>query len=91
MSRKNENRPADGRTPIARAVLEKALTEAVKTGHPECETFVGVIVERITPTARGAPNWAVKGVKFGKASRERCGALLTSRVEEALLEFHLSD
>jgi hypothetical protein len=32
-----------------RAELEQSLTEAVRTSHPEFETFAGVIVERIVP------------------------------------------
>jgi CspA family cold shock protein len=79
------------RKPIARAVLEAQLTEAVKTSHAEFEAFVGVIVERVDPVPPGGANWAVRGVKFGGANRDRSSSVLSHCVEEAQREFELSD
>jgi hypothetical protein len=88
-SKSEESR--EGRKPIARSALERALAESVRTGDPECESFVGVLLERLAPAQRGSPNWVVKGVKYGKADRSRCGALLAKCVEDAQLEFDVSD
>jgi hypothetical protein len=41
--------------------------------------------------APGGPNWAVRGVKYGKADRHRCGIVLSYCVDEAQLEFEISD
>ena len=67
------------------------MTEAVRTSHPEFETFAGVIVERIVPAGPRDTNWAVRGVKYGKADRQRSGAVLSYCVEEAQVEFEISD
>jgi hypothetical protein len=88
--RKNsENQPV--RKPMTREALEQSLTEAVRAGHPEFETFAGVVVERVTPAQPGEANWAVKGVKYGKTDRYRSGVVLSHCVEEAQLGFELSD
>ena len=79
------------RKPVTREALQQSLTEAVRNSHPEFEAFGGVFVERIAPTAPGGANWAVKGVKYGKADRHRCGIVLSYCVDEAQLEFEVSD
>jgi hypothetical protein len=79
------------RTPITRAALEAAVAECVKDADPECEGFVGIIVERITPAVSGGANWAVKGIKYGKAARGPCSAAVSRYVEEAQREFEISD
>jgi hypothetical protein len=81
----------DKRKPITRAALEQELAEAVRNSDPECAAFVSVIVEQIRATARGGANWAVKGVRFGKADRERCGAALSTCVSERQQQFELTD
>jgi hypothetical protein len=89
LRKKNEDQPT--RKPVTRAALEQSLTEAVRSSHPEFEAFAGVIVERVVPAAPGYANWAVKGVRYGKADRHRSGTVLSYCVEEALLEFEVSD
>jgi len=86
---KSEDLPR--RKPVKRADLEQSLTEAVKASHPEFETFAGVIVERVVPAARGGANWAVRGVRYGKADRHRSGIVLSYCVEEAQLKFEVSE
>jgi hypothetical protein len=90
MSLKSET-PPEGRKLITRSELEHALAEGVRTGDPECEAFIGVLVERFVPASKVGPNWIVKGIKYGKADRARCGALLAKRVEDAQQQFDLSD
>src|ERR1700753_3033849 len=60
------------RKPITRATLERCLTDDVRKAAPECEGFVGVIIEGVTPEGVDGVNWVVKGVKYGKANRSRC-------------------
>jgi hypothetical protein len=79
------------RKQIARAELEQVIAEAVKAGDPECQEFVGVIVEHVTPAAPEGANWAVKGIKYGKADRARCDAALSVCVAEKQREFEISD
>jgi CspA family cold shock protein len=68
---------AGKRTPIARAALELAIAE--------------IIVERIVPTTASGANWALKGIKYGKADRDQCSATISTRLEEWQREFELSD
>jgi hypothetical protein len=89
LRKKSKNQPT--RQPVARAALEQSLAEAVKAAHPEFETFVGVVVERVVPAVSGGPNWALKGVKYGAADRHRSSIVLLYCVEEAQLAFEISD
>jgi hypothetical protein len=79
------------RKPVTREALQQSLTEAVRTSHPEFEDFGGVFIERVAPAAPGGPNWAVRGVKYGRADRHRSGIVLSYCVDEAQLEFEISD
>jgi cold shock CspA family protein len=85
------NAKEEQRKPIARAVLEEQLTEAVRTSHAEFEAFAGVIVERVDPVPQGSANWAIRGIKFGGANRDRSSSVLSHCVEEAQREFELSE
>jgi len=86
---KDEARPA--RKPMPRAELEQALVDAVRASHPECEAFVGVIVERVVPGWPDAANWELKGARYGKADRKRCGSVLSDLVAERQQDFEISD
>jgi hypothetical protein len=81
----------DDRSLIASETLQSAITEAVQKAEPACETFVGVVVQRITPKSRFDANWALKGVKFGRADREKANQAVTTVVERMQREFRLSD
>jgi hypothetical protein len=81
----------DDRVPIARAKLELAIAEAVKEAAPGCEALVGVIIQHSTPRSRFDANWALRGVKFGKASRETVNETLATIVERMQREFRLSE
>jgi hypothetical protein len=91
MSKEAEEQAEAKRTPIARTALEQAITDAVKASHPDCQNFVGVIVERLSQSPPEKANWAVKGIKYGKANRALCGATLSSDVSKRQLEFKLFD
>ncbi len=79
------------RTLITRAALETAIAEAVRGSDPECEGLIGIFVEQAVPILPGAANWAVKGVKYGKAERNRCSAAISNFVNERQSEFEVSD
>jgi hypothetical protein len=81
---------SDKRSAVSRKRLESAVTEAVKSAL-DCEAFVGVIIQRIEPKSRADPNWAVKGVRFGKADRDKSGKVLATVVEQMHREFSLTD
>jgi uncharacterized membrane protein YccC len=82
---------ADDRNRIASETLQSAITNAVKKAEPACEAFVGVIVERTTPKSRFDANWALRGVKFGRADREKANKAVTTIVERMRRDFRLSD
>ena len=81
---------SDDRSSVSRDRLQSAITEAVKKADPDCEAFVGVIVQRETPKARLDANWAIRGVRFGKADRDKCSKALTTIVERMQREFVLA-
>jgi len=90
-SQKKMEQPIKKRTWIARAALESALAENVRESDPQCEGLVEIIVERVVPASPDGANWAVKGVRYGKAEREVCSAAISKVVEEGQREFEVSD
>lgn len=71
--------------------LESAITEAVRTASPECQTFVGVVLEQTKPKSRREVNWRLRGVKFGQADRNIASKALTSTIERMQREFYLAE
>jgi hypothetical protein len=69
------NRPTDNRKRISREEMQAAITEAVKKADPDCEPFIGVIVERTNRSSLAKANWAIRGIKFGRAAG--CSRFLT--------------
>jgi hypothetical protein len=83
------NRLFDDRSLVSREHLQSAITEAVKKTEPACEAFVGVIVRRETPKSRFDANWSVRGVRFGRADRDKASQALATIVERMRREFSL--
>jgi hypothetical protein len=81
---------SDKRSAVSCKYLESAVTDAVKSAL-DSEAFVGVIIQRIAPKSRMDPNWAVRGVRFGKADRDKSGKVLATVVEQMQREFSLTD
>jgi hypothetical protein len=77
-----------GRKKVARETLELAIAAAVKS-DPQWEAFVGVWVEPCAQKTAEDANWAIKGIKFGKADRDKCRAALDTVVERMQGEFEL--
>jgi hypothetical protein len=91
MKWKAEKQAKPQRKPISRADLEQEITEFVRASDPDCREFAGVILEAIAPASSGDTNWAVKGVRYGKADRKLCDVALSGCVAGKQLEFELSD
>jgi hypothetical protein len=87
----SKKRSVNGRQSISRNSLQSAITEAVKKFDPGCQAFVDIIVEHTTPKSRLDANWAIRGVKFGKANRDKCNEALTNIVGRMQREFSLSE
>jgi hypothetical protein len=81
----------NSRVQIKSVALEVAIATAVKRSNPSCQGFIGVFVERSAPKSRDEANWAIKGIKFGKAARENCNAALSVIVDRLKREFEISD
>jgi hypothetical protein len=81
---------APKRTGVTRDALQSAIAEAVRKSDPICGSFIGVVIERATQPGVDS-NWTIRGVKFGRADREKCGQALKSIVERMQREFLLSE
>jgi hypothetical protein len=79
------------RRPITLKHLELAIAKAVRETDTECEALIGVIVERVVPKSRGDVNWALRGVRYGKAERTKCNAAIAVIVERLQSEYIVSD
>jgi hypothetical protein len=85
-----KRKSAGDRSSVSLDDLQSAITEAVKKADPDCEAFVGVIVLRETPKAQLDANWGIRGVRFGKADREKSRKALATIVERMQREFVLA-
>jgi len=81
-----KQRPIDLRKMISAETLQSMITTAVKNCGSDCELFVGVFVER---TALDE-NWDIRGIRFGRADRNRCTEALAIIVEHFQQAFGLS-
>jgi hypothetical protein len=71
-------------------ILENAIAEAVRSFDVHCQRFVGVIVSRTEPGSRKDANWKVRGVKYGRANREKSNEALQVVVARLRQEFKLT-
>jgi hypothetical protein len=77
--------------PVTRSDLQSAITDAVRKSDPACASFVGVIVRSETPKSRLDANWAIRGIKFGTADRDKSSKAIATIVERMQREFKLSE
>ena len=91
MNQKKLEQSPKKRTWITRTALEATLVESVRASDPKCEGLIGIIVERVVSRSSDVANWAVKGVKYGRAEREPCSAAVSKCVEESQREFEVLD
>jgi hypothetical protein len=85
------NRSVDTRQAISRKDLQSAITDVVKNYDPECEPFVDVIIEIIQPRSRVDANWVIRGVRFGRADRDKSQQALAKVVERMQSAFIVSE
>jgi hypothetical protein len=76
---------------ISREALQEAITVGVKRADPSCAPFIGVIVQRAIAASSLEANWTIRGVKYGRANRDKANAALATIVERMQHEFSLSD
>jgi hypothetical protein len=81
----------DNRDLIPREALQEAITAGVKKADPSCAPFIGVIVQRAIATSSLEANWTIRGIKYGRANRDKADAALATIVERMQHEFSLSD
>jgi hypothetical protein len=84
-------KPFDDRSSVSRESLQSAITKAVKKAEPGCEAFAGVVIKRESPKSRFDANWAIRGVRFGRADRDKSGQALATIVERAQRYFSLAE
>jgi hypothetical protein len=85
------NRDNDSRDRIKSAILEAAISTAVKKSDPSCAGFVGVFVRHCSPRSAYDTNWDVRGIRFGTAERESCEAALSVIIARMKQEFEVVD
>jgi hypothetical protein len=61
-----------------RAALELAIAGAVRQSDQQCNGLKAVVIERVVSKPPRNANWAIKGVKYGRAERDRCSHLVWS-------------
>jgi hypothetical protein len=86
-----KRRSVSPREQIKCETLEVAIATAVQRSDPRCESFIGVVIERRAPQSRNEPNWAIKGIRFGKAERANCNTALSVIIDRLKREFEISD
>jgi hypothetical protein len=91
MRPKKTEQLARKRRSITRAALELAIAGAVRQSDPQCKGLKAVIIERVVPKSPGGANWAIKGVKYGRAERDRCSAAISSCVKVVQRDFDISN
>jgi hypothetical protein len=89
MSRRWTKRRDSDRKRVPRETLERMITVAVKNSDRQCEPFVGVFIEHLAPKSPEDANWAIKGIRFGRAERAKCSAVLTTVVNKMRGKFKL--
>ena len=80
-----------GRVSITIPELELTIVRAVRSAAPECETFIGVVLQQTTPRSRRDANWQLLGAKFGTADRKIANEALTTIIERMQREFYLTE
>jgi hypothetical protein len=88
---KKKSRRKDGRVLATIPDLELAITEAVKQAAPECETFVGVVLQKMKPRSRRDANWQLRGIKFGQADRKIASEALAGTIERMQRGFYIGE
>jgi hypothetical protein len=76
---------------VRREAMQAAITVAVKKATPDCKSFAGVIVQQIYPRSSLETNWAVRGITFGRADRNKAREAVDTMVQRLQREFKLNN
>jgi hypothetical protein len=76
------------RRPALKSELEAAITSSVRSSDPTCAKFVGAIIAECKKSEVAA-GWTVKGVRYGKAPRDKCDAALASVINKLQAQYVL--
>jgi len=79
------------RLPITCDALQSVIAKAVRDSGPQCQAFVGILLEQTAPKSPGDVNWTIRGIKYGKGDRAQCDAAISDIVEQLQREFVISD
>lgn len=82
---------SDDRRSVSREHLQSAITDTVRQAEPGCENFAGVVIKREIPKSPVGANWAIRGVRFGRADRNKSNQALATIVEQAQRYFSLAE
>ena len=85
----NRKQSKSRRASILLDELQAAITAAVRKADPACEAFIGVVIEPLGRSSVEEANWAIKGVRFGKADRRKASSALETIVKRLQQEFDL--
>jgi hypothetical protein len=67
---------SDKRNAVSCGPLEFEIGKAVRKLKAGCKDFAGVIIERVEPNSPATANWVIKGVRFGRADRDKAAKVL---------------
>jgi len=87
----SKTRSVDERTLISREDLRFEITNFVRTSDPACGSFVDVFIELTDLKSPGGSSWAIRGVRFGKADRDKSRSALATIVERMQTKFRVSE
>lgn len=76
--------------PATATEIEAGITVAVQSSDPDCAKFKGVIITPCEIGESGA-DWIMKGVKYGRAPRDKCDAALETIVKKLQTQFILAN
>jgi hypothetical protein len=76
--------------PALQAEIEAGITLAVQRSDPECAKFVWAFITKGEKTAAGAL-WTIRGVKYGRAPREKCDAVLAKVTARMQTQFVIAE
>jgi hypothetical protein len=82
---------SDKRNAVSCEQLEFEIGKAVRKFKAGCKDFAGVIIERVEPNSPATANWAIKGVRFGRADRDKAAKVLPTVIERMQREFTLAE
>jgi hypothetical protein len=76
------------RRPALKSEIEAAIASSVRSSDPACVGFVGAIIAECKKSQEAA-GWTLRGVRYGKAPRQKCDAALTAIISKLQTQYVL--